>query len=195
MNSPGRYTRSLIGSDRETIKISFKAHKPADSGVVIGNGARRCSFQEVTLNTIKHSLRIRTQWFGECLGKLDGCAVFLDEHAAKDLRRSPVGAGLLANAVCQPTSMLNDVPHSRASPLPQGPVYARWNFVSPGGRRVQAGIGKGADMNSLMRERNQRSAGSLSCTPLHAIESCAASMGNGGSSARNPQPSTNAHAA
>ena len=34
--------------------------------------------------------------------------------------RSNVGAGLLAKAECQPTKMLNDKPHSRASPLPQG---------------------------------------------------------------------------
>lgn len=63
------------------------------------------------------------------------------------------------------------------------------------GRGVQPDTGKGLDMNSLIRDRNQRSAGSLSCTPLQAIDSCAASIGNGGSSARNAQPSTNAHAA
>ena len=55
--------------------------------------------------------------------------------------------------------------------------------------------GNGLDMKSLIRDRNQRSAGSLSCTPLHAIDSCAASIGKGGSSARNAHPSTNAHAA
>ncbi|EJN17959.1 hypothetical protein PMI36_05376 [Pseudomonas sp. GM79] len=31
-----------------------------------------------------------------------------------------VGAGLLAKAACQPASLLNDTPLSRASPLPQG---------------------------------------------------------------------------
>ncbi|RBL73155.1 hypothetical protein C3E98_001085 [Pseudomonas sp. MWU13-2625] len=31
-----------------------------------------------------------------------------------------VGAGLLANALCQLTEMLSDTAHSRASPLPQG---------------------------------------------------------------------------
>ncbi|TBN44245.1 hypothetical protein EYC95_16515 [Pseudomonas sp. BGI-2] len=36
--------------------------------------------------------------------------------------RSPVGAGLLAKAVVQSTSMLNDPPPSRASPLPQGSI-------------------------------------------------------------------------
>ena len=34
--------------------------------------------------------------------------------------RSNVGAGLLANGVGQSALMLNDTPHSRASPLPQG---------------------------------------------------------------------------
>ncbi|PVZ56852.1 hypothetical protein C9422_17370 [Pseudomonas sp. B1(2018)] len=33
--------------------------------------------------------------------------------------RTPVGADLLANAVCQPTSSRPDTPSSRASPLPQ----------------------------------------------------------------------------
>ena len=65
----------------------------------------------------------------------------------------------------------------------------------PKGRHVQPAIGKGLDMNSLIRDRNHRSAGSLSCTPLQAIDNCAASIGNGGSSARKPHPSTNAHAA
>ncbi|KAA8742376.1 hypothetical protein FE275_05040 [Pseudomonas koreensis] len=35
---------------------------------------------------------------------------------------APVGAGLLAKASCQSTSMLNDRPLSRASPLPQGGI-------------------------------------------------------------------------
>ncbi|POA25440.1 hypothetical protein FHG55_17250 [Pseudomonas jessenii] len=38
-----------------------------------------------------------------------------------------VGAGLLAKALCQPTSRVSDTPSSRASPLPQKP-YSR---VSP----------------------------------------------------------------
>jgi len=32
-----------------------KAHKPADSGVTVGNGARSCSLHEVTLNTFKQT--------------------------------------------------------------------------------------------------------------------------------------------
>ncbi|MGF6327155.1 hypothetical protein ABH909_000033 [Pseudomonas sp. BS3782 TE3695] len=35
----------------------------------------------------------------------------------------PVGAGLLAKAVCQSTEMLNGPAPSRASPLPQGYVF------------------------------------------------------------------------
>ncbi|TBN38965.1 hypothetical protein EYC95_21770 [Pseudomonas sp. BGI-2] len=34
--------------------------------------------------------------------------------------QNPVGAGLLAKAVCQPAKILNDTPLSRASPLPHG---------------------------------------------------------------------------
>ena len=42
---------------------------------------------------------------------------------------------------------------------------------------------------------NHRSAGSLSCTPLHTIDNSAASIANGGSCARSDVPSVNAHAA
>ncbi|TPG75769.1 hypothetical protein EAH78_19675 [Pseudomonas arsenicoxydans] len=45
---PGYQTRSLFFSDMETIRPVSKAHKPADSGVAVGNGARFCSFQDVT---------------------------------------------------------------------------------------------------------------------------------------------------
>lgn len=51
------------------------------------------------------------------------------------------------------------------------------------------------DMNSVILERNQRSAGSLSCTPLQTIESSAGSILKGGSSALRPHPSTSALAA
>ncbi len=33
-----------------------KAHKPADSGVPVGNDARRCSFHQVTLTGVKQAL-------------------------------------------------------------------------------------------------------------------------------------------
>ncbi|QAX85002.1 hypothetical protein C2E19_14560 [Pseudomonas sp. DTU12.3] len=39
------------------------------------------------------------------------------------LTPDPVGAGLLAKAECQSTSMLNVRSHSRASPLPQGGMF------------------------------------------------------------------------
>jgi hypothetical protein len=42
-------------SDRETIKPEPKAHKPADSGVVVGNDARRCSLDEVTPGVFKRA--------------------------------------------------------------------------------------------------------------------------------------------
>ena len=35
-----------VFSDRPTIEPRPEAHKPADSGVVVGNGARRCSLLE-----------------------------------------------------------------------------------------------------------------------------------------------------
>ncbi|AUM69577.1 hypothetical protein C0J56_12200 [Pseudomonas fluorescens] len=40
--------------------------------------------------------------------------------SCRSAKPKPVGAGLLANAVCQATSMLAVPPSSRASPLPQG---------------------------------------------------------------------------
>jgi len=37
-----------VFSDQQTIEPASQTHKPADSGVVVGNGARRCSFAPVT---------------------------------------------------------------------------------------------------------------------------------------------------
>ncbi|EJM64638.1 hypothetical protein PMI30_03573, partial [Pseudomonas sp. GM50] len=45
-SNPGYQTRSLFFSDRQTIEPGPKAHKPADSGAVVGNGARMCSLSE-----------------------------------------------------------------------------------------------------------------------------------------------------
>ena len=45
-----------MGSDRETIEAKAKAHKPADSGVAVGNDARCCSLQEVTFKRFKQAL-------------------------------------------------------------------------------------------------------------------------------------------
>ena len=42
-----------MGSGRETIEPRGKAHKPADSGVVVGNGARIRSPAEVLASAIK----------------------------------------------------------------------------------------------------------------------------------------------
>jgi hypothetical protein len=52
---PGYQTRSLMFSDRETIEVGVKAHKPADSVLTVGNDARCCRFQEVTQSAIKHA--------------------------------------------------------------------------------------------------------------------------------------------
>jgi hypothetical protein len=38
-----------------------KAYKPADSGGVVGNGARFCSFQDVTLRMFKHALSVAVE--------------------------------------------------------------------------------------------------------------------------------------
>ncbi|PQP06668.1 hypothetical protein C5612_02625 [Pseudomonas frederiksbergensis] len=48
--------------------------------------------------------------------------------------QNPVGAGLLANAECQSTSMLNVQPPSRASPLPQ--VHQR--PLNPGQKKARS---------------------------------------------------------
>ncbi len=50
---PGYQTRSLFFSDPETIKPACQTHKPADSGAVVGNDARRCSLGEVTSGDFK----------------------------------------------------------------------------------------------------------------------------------------------
>jgi hypothetical protein len=62
--TPGYQTRSLkFSSDRQTIKPSPKAHKPADSGVPVGNDASWCSLREVTLTAIKHTrLSLEFTW-------------------------------------------------------------------------------------------------------------------------------------
>ncbi|PMU07267.1 hypothetical protein C1Y11_28210 [Pseudomonas sp. FW305-20] len=46
--------------------------------------------------------------------------ISLETRKPGRLAHPSVGAGLLAKAVGQSTSMLNVKPHSRASPLPQG---------------------------------------------------------------------------
>jgi hypothetical protein len=50
---PGYQPPSLFFSRRETIKPRPKAHKPADSGAVVGNGARMCSLRECLEMSIK----------------------------------------------------------------------------------------------------------------------------------------------
>jgi len=45
-----------MGNDAETIETRGRAHKPADSGVTVGNDARCCGFQEITYNLFKRAL-------------------------------------------------------------------------------------------------------------------------------------------
>ncbi|PMY46088.1 hypothetical protein C1X69_29270 [Pseudomonas sp. FW305-67] len=54
IRDPGYQTRSLFFSDGETIKPRPKAHKPADSGAVVGSGARICSLSEYLEMSFKH---------------------------------------------------------------------------------------------------------------------------------------------
>ncbi len=44
-----------MGSDGIKLSSGAEAHKPADSGVPVGNGARSCSFQDVSSRTLKHA--------------------------------------------------------------------------------------------------------------------------------------------
>jgi hypothetical protein len=39
---------------RTKLPAASQAHKPADSGVAVGNGARICRLQDVTLHAFKH---------------------------------------------------------------------------------------------------------------------------------------------
>lgn len=45
-----------MGSGRKTIEPRGKAHKRADSGVVVGNGARMCSLMEGSRQRNKQGL-------------------------------------------------------------------------------------------------------------------------------------------
>ncbi|TPG74888.1 hypothetical protein EAH78_21890 [Pseudomonas arsenicoxydans] len=62
------------------------------------------------------------------------------------IHKTNVGAVLLANAVCQSTFKLNDTPHSRASPLPQGITVAHRVWVSNlwARRQINRGDGRGS---------------------------------------------------
>ncbi|TFB38073.1 hypothetical protein E3W21_20605 [Pseudomonas sp. F01002] len=77
-------------------------------------------FWKVT-STLKHPAVNAIRPMGSRLGVLKSCI-----H-----RRSTVGAGLLAKAVGQSTSMLNVKPPSRASPLPQGICVGRTFSIHP----------------------------------------------------------------
>jgi hypothetical protein len=82
------------------------------------------------------------------IDSITGCAMVhgneiawrLEPHCAGPVAmEDSVGAGLLANAVCQSTFMLFDTPHSRASPLPQ--VLCRHILSMSRTRYLLGGIG------------------------------------------------------
>jgi hypothetical protein len=90
-----------MGSDGAKLRSKSKAHKPADSGVAVGNGARFCSLSDVTRRLFKHSAKFAFSIY-------------------QNITTNPVGAGLPAIAACQATSMLAVLWSSLASLLPQG---------------------------------------------------------------------------
>ncbi|TBN36328.1 hypothetical protein EYC95_24655 [Pseudomonas sp. BGI-2] len=55
-----------------------------------------------------------------CAGRAASGAVARTSRLVQKLHRTPVGASLLAMALCQPVMSVTDTPSSRASSLPQG---------------------------------------------------------------------------
>jgi len=55
MRRCGGSTKSdrCFSSDRKTIELTSKTHKPADSYVPVGNDARCCSFHEISAEVLK----------------------------------------------------------------------------------------------------------------------------------------------
>lgn len=61
----GRHqTSSLCFGDGKTINPAPKPYKPADSGVVVGNGERLCSFEDVNLQAVKQDIGVEMQELG-----------------------------------------------------------------------------------------------------------------------------------
>jgi hypothetical protein len=87
---PGCETRPLMGSGRRTIEPRPKAHKPADSGAVVGNGARLCSLSEYLKVSIKHR-RLRG---ADSSGQRCGVFQALDEHGKDSCRGAGRWSGL-----------------------------------------------------------------------------------------------------
>ena len=96
--------------------MASKAHKPADSGVPVGNGARSCSLQEVSLNAFKHTpssgKTCRSELARERLKDAAGHLVLrVIVHDLREQARSYRGcAGLLARfdprlTTCRPPAM------------------------------------------------------------------------------------------
>ncbi|PKA72729.1 hypothetical protein ATI02_5811 [Pseudomonas baetica] len=82
--------------------------------------------------------------------------------------RSPVGAGLLAKAVCRSTMMLADLTPSRASPLPQGLFGAFEVDFMPGGVKAKHFHGEGRNTKPRLECRSPVGAGLLAKAVCHS---------------------------
>jgi hypothetical protein len=126
-----------MGSGRKTIEPRHKAHKRADSGVVVGKGARMRSLIEDVGEGCRREvfLAIRVGCSVLELGAISSRASsptgFCVAHSIDEHPRKSVGAGLLAKASAHSTLMQADPPYSRASPLPQGICGGQGNRIHP----------------------------------------------------------------
>ncbi|SFO02051.1 hypothetical protein SAMN03159304_01690 [Pseudomonas sp. NFACC24-1] len=94
---PGRQARPLMGSGRETIEAMGKAHKRADSGVVVGNGARMRSLVEALGWENKQAFVVpRIRGDGACSRSVAQRFFCRDAPVVLGLLRSPAGINPLA---------------------------------------------------------------------------------------------------
>jgi hypothetical protein len=118
-----------MGSGRKTIEPRNKAHKPADSGVVVGKGARMRSLVGGVGKGCRRGDFWRFGWGGLCWDRVVFFASrlaptgFCVAHGIYEHHRKSVGVGLLAKALAHSALMQADPPYSRASSLPQGFVW------------------------------------------------------------------------
>ena len=99
------------------------AHKPADSGVVVGNAARCCSFQEVTLNTFKQALRADSYIAGKLLPQVFVVAVIAQwpsGRSATTAETNPPSALPVSSAASAPDAP--ETPKPLAHPAQPCPI-------------------------------------------------------------------------
>ncbi|MGF6165322.1 hypothetical protein ABIE16_004636 [Pseudomonas sp. 2725] len=76
---------------RTKLPMASRAHKPADSGLAVGNDARRCGLQEVTPTAVKHAFQTGTAIASKLAPTVD-----LSRTQTLCSLQIPVGASLLA---------------------------------------------------------------------------------------------------